>query len=131
VPDHSVVRHDYPSRGRNGYTSTMPCVRVPRHVVRLITPFVVNFDYGTRPGASARRAARRAARRRLLRLRLASGCLGTSRGSSRRSSSNTLPTPCVRVPRHVVWLVVDFFVYAAHPDASARRAARRRLLRLV
>jgi hypothetical protein len=62
--------------------------------------------------------ARRAARRRLLRLRRASGCLGTSRGSSRGSSrrlssttppragssSTTSPPPRVRVPRHVVRL---------------------------
>jgi hypothetical protein len=90
------------------------------------------FTYAARPGVSARRAARHAARRaarrrllrlaqarrRLLRLRHASGCLGTSRGSS---------------------LVVDYFAYAARPGASARRAAsrvarcaaRRRLLRLA
>jgi hypothetical protein len=53
------------------------------------------FAYAARPVASARHAARRAARRRqlqvvqarrqLLRLRRASGCLGTSRGSSRGS----------------------------------------------
>jgi hypothetical protein len=70
---------------------------VPRHVARLVTQLVVDyFHYATCPGASARRAARheecRAARRRLLRLRRASGCLGTSRGSS---------------------LVVDYFAYAA------------------
>jgi hypothetical protein len=51
-----------------------------------------------------------------------------------------LPPPCVRVPRHVALLVVDYsglvvdyFAYAARPGASARRAARhgvrRRLLR--
>jgi hypothetical protein len=138
VPSHFVVQHDYPSRSRNGYTSTMPRVRVPRHIARLVarldTPFVVNFDYVARPGASALRAARR-------RLRCVSGCLGTSRGSShglsRRSSSTTLPTPRVRVPRHVARLVtrlvVDYFDYAARSGASARRAAhhaaRRRLLR--
>jgi hypothetical protein len=57
------------------------------------------FASAARPGASARRAARHAARhaacsrllrlaqarRRLLHLRRASGCLGSSRGSSRRS----------------------------------------------
>jgi hypothetical protein len=112
------------------------------------------------------------ARRRLLRLRRASGCLGTSRGLSRGSSSTTSPTPRVwllrhfarlvhdsssttspragsssttsptpriQVPRHiarlVTRLVVDYFDYAAHPVASARRTACRvthcRLLRLV
>jgi hypothetical protein len=61
----------------------------------------LNVDYfapAARPGAWARRAARRRllrlaqARRRLLRIRCASGCLGTSRGSS---------------------LVVDYFAYTA------------------
>jgi hypothetical protein len=92
---------------------------VPRHVVRLVTRLVVDyFDYAARPGASACRAARHAARRathrRLLRLRRASGCLGTSHGSSpgsssttsprAGSSSTTSPTPRVRVPRHVARL---------------------------
>jgi hypothetical protein len=81
--------------------------------------------------ASARHAASHAARRRLLLLRRASGCLGTSRGSSRGSSSTTSPragslsttspTPRVRVPRHFARLVVDYFDYAARPGASARR----------
>jgi hypothetical protein len=77
-------------------TSPPPLVRVPRHIARLVTRLLVDyfdsrrlvvdcFAYAARPGASARRAARLAARRRLLRLRRASGCLGTSRGSSRRS----------------------------------------------
>jgi hypothetical protein len=115
-----------------------------RHVARLI---VDHFASAARPGASARRAARRTARRRLLRfaqacrrllrLRRVSGCLGTSRGSSRSSSSTTLrradsssttppcaglslttsPSARVRVPWHiaqlvtqlVAWLVVDYF----------------------
>jgi hypothetical protein len=93
---------------------------VPQHVARLVVDY---FDYAARPGASARRAARRAARRRLLRLA--------------GSSLTTSPTPHVRVPRHVAWLVsplaVDYFAYAARPGVSARRAARhtarRRLLR--
>jgi hypothetical protein len=80
----------------------------------------------------------------ILHLRRASGCLGTSRASS----STFLPTPRVRVPRHVARLVartvvdyfasrrlvVDFFAYVARPGTSARCAARhasrRRLLRL-
>jgi hypothetical protein len=137
VPGHSVVRRDYPSRGRNGYTSTTPHVRVPRHVARLVTrlaaPLVFDyFAYVARPGASARRAARRAACCRLLRLRRASGCLGTSRGLSRGSSSTTSSTPRVRVPQHIAQLVtrpvVDYFDYAARPGASARRVTRRRLL---
>jgi hypothetical protein len=84
------------------------------------------FASAARPGASARRAARHVARRRLLRLaqarrrllRLcrASGCVGTSRGSSRSSSSTTSPragsssttspTSCVQLRRHVARLVV-------------------------
>jgi hypothetical protein len=92
-------------------STTPPRVQVPRHVARLVTPLVVDYSTA-RPGASARRVARHAARRRsssttsptprvrvprhaarlvtrlvaarrrLLRLRRASGCLGTSRGSS-------------------------------------------------
>jgi hypothetical protein len=88
------------------------------------------FAYAACPGASARRAALQAARRRVLRLRRASSCFGTSSGSS----STTLPTLRVRVPRHVARLVADYFDYTAHPVALARRAARRaahrRLLRL-
>jgi hypothetical protein len=105
-----TVRPVTTSSGRYGYTSTTPRVRVPRHVTRLVTrlvvpPIVDYFDNVARPGASARRvarhAARRAARRQLLRLaqarrrlhrlRRASGCLGTSRDTSRGSSSTT---PC-------------------------------------
>jgi hypothetical protein len=130
---------DYPSRGRNGYTSATPRDRVPRHVARLVVDY---FAYAVRPGASAHRTTRRAdhhtahraARHRLLRLRHASGCLGSSRGSSRRTSSTTSPTLRVWVPRHVARLVIDYFAYTARLGASARRAAcraaRRRLLRL-
>jgi hypothetical protein len=68
---------------------------------------------------------------------------------SRASSSTTSPTPCVRVPRHIARLVVDYFAsrrlvvdyftYAVRPGASARHAARhaarcaarRRLLRVA
>jgi hypothetical protein len=130
---------------------------VPRHVARLVARLVIDyfasrrlvvdyFAHAARPGASARRTARRRllrlaqARRRLLRPRRAFGCLGTSRGSS----STISPTPRVWVPRHLTRLVprlvvdyfalrrlvVDYFTYAARPGALARRAARRRLLRL-
>jgi hypothetical protein len=101
-------------------------------------------------GASARRAPRRRlvhltqARRQPLRLRHASGFHDTSCGSLRGSSSTTSPraglslttshTPLVRMPRHVTRLVArlvaDYFAHAACPGASARRAARRRLLHL-
>jgi hypothetical protein len=96
------------SRGSSSTTSTTPRVRVPRHVTRLVVWLIVDYfascrlvvDYFTcavRPVASARRAACRVTHRRLLRLaqarrrlfhlRRASGCLGTTRGSSRSSSS--------------------------------------------
>jgi hypothetical protein len=109
-----VVHHEYssPLSRLQRSTSTTPRIRVPRHVARhvtrLVAPLIVDyfasrrlvvdyFTYAARPGASARCAARRRllrlaqARRRPLRLRRASGCLGTSRGSSRGSSSTT---PC-------------------------------------
>jgi hypothetical protein len=123
VPGHSVVRRDYPSRDRNGYTSPTPRVWVPRHVAQLIVDYF---------------ASRKLVRRAL-------GCLGTSRGSS----STTLPTLHVQVPRHIArhfaWLVVDYFASCrlvvdyftdvVRPGASARRAAhlvpRRRLLHLT
>jgi hypothetical protein len=85
------------SRGSSSTTSPTPCLRVPRHVARLVTRLVVDyFTYAVHLVASARRATchvthRRLlrlaqARRRLLRLRRASGCLGSSRGSSCGSS---------------------------------------------
>jgi hypothetical protein len=115
------------SRGSSSTTSTTPRVRVSGHIVRLVVDY---FAYAMRLGALARRAARR----RLLCVSRASGCLGTSRGSSSTNS----PTPRDRVPRHVAQLVtrfvVDYFDYAARLGALARRAARQaarhRLLRL-
>jgi hypothetical protein len=133
------------SRRSSSTTPPTPCVRVPRHVARLVIRLVVDyFTYAASSVASASRAdccvtqcrlLRLAqARRRLLRLHRASGCLGTSRGSSCGSSSTTSTTPRVRVPRQVSRLVVDYFDYAALLPASARRAAchpaLRRLLRL-
>jgi hypothetical protein len=105
------------SRGSSSTTSPTPRVRVPRHVTRLVTRFVVDyFAHTARPGASARRATLHAARRQLLRPRRTSGCLGTSRDSSRGSSSTTSPTPRVQVPRQVARLitrlVVDYFAHA-------------------
>jgi hypothetical protein len=119
-------------------------------VTRLVAPLVVYYstshrlvvDYFTsavRPGASARRtalhAARRAARRRLLHLaqacrrllllRRASGCLGTSRGSScvssPRSSSTTSPPPHVRVPRHAARLVMRLVAPLVVDYSASRR----------
>jgi hypothetical protein len=96
------------SRDSLSTTSPTPCVRVPQHaarlvtprgqvpqhVARLVTPLVVDyFAYAARPGASAHHVAHLAARRRLFRLRRVSGCLGTSCGSSRGSSSTT---PCAK-----------------------------------
>jgi hypothetical protein len=135
------------SRGSSSTTAPTPHVWVPRHLARLVASLVVDyFAYAARLSASAPRAARhtacRAAHRRLLHLRRASGCLGTSRGSSSTtspcagSSSTNSPTTRVQVPQHVAWLVspliVDYFAYAVRPGASTRRtarhAARRRLL---
>jgi hypothetical protein len=91
-------------------TSPTPRVWVARHVARLVVDY---FAYAARPGASPRHVARRTVHRQL-RLRRAFECLGTSRGSSRHSSSTTLPTSRVRVPWHVAqlitWLAVDYFV---------------------
>jgi hypothetical protein len=118
------------SRHSSSTTSPTPHDRMLRHVTRLVDDY---FTYAARPGASARRATRHAARRRLLHLRRASGCLGTSRGSShgtsRGSLSTTSPTPRVRVPRHlarlVALLVVDYFAYATRSGASSPRTTRR------
>jgi hypothetical protein len=72
VPDHSVVRRDYPSRGCN--TSPTPPVSVPRHDAQLVAPLVVYYSASSRlivdycasvarPDASARLVAHHAARR--------------------------------------------------------------------
>jgi hypothetical protein len=97
------------SCGSSSTTSTTSRVRVPRHVARLVAPLVVNYTYVARLSALARHAARLTARRRL-RLRRASGCLGMSRGWSRRLSSTSSPTSRVRVPRHVARLVTRLVV---------------------
>jgi hypothetical protein len=128
----NAMRREYSSLRRIDCTSTTPRVQVPRLVARLVIDYFASsrlvvdyFAHAAWPGASARRVAHR----RLLHPHRASGCLGTSRGSSLTTS----PTPRVRVPRHVARLLVDYFAYAAHSGASAchaaRRAARRRLLR--
>jgi hypothetical protein len=133
------------SRDSSCGSSSTTSPRVGSYAARLVTRLVVDyFDYATRSGASARRAvrhaARRAARRRLPRLaqvrrRLfglhrASGCLGTSRGSSCVSSSTTPPRVAHRRLLHLALLVVDYLAYAMRPGASARRAACRQLPRL-
>jgi hypothetical protein len=134
-------------------TSPTPRVRVHQHVARLVVDYFASrrlvvdyFAYTVHPGALARRAAHR----QLLRLCRASECLGTSRDSSSITSpragslSTTSPTPHVQVPRHVarlVWrlvvdyfasrrLVVGYFAYGERPGATARHAARCRLLRV-
>jgi hypothetical protein len=148
-----------PRAGSSSTTSPPPRVRVPRLVAQLVTrlvaPLVIDYsascglvvDYfasAARLGASAHHLARRVARRRLLHLTRArrrllhlhhtSGCLGSSRGSSRGSlrrsssttpprtgsSSTTLPPPRVRVPRHVARLVTRI-VASLIVDYSASR----------
>jgi hypothetical protein len=164
-----------PRAGSSSTTSPPPRVRVPQHVARLVAPLVVDYsalrrlvvDYFAsvaRPGASARRAARHAAhraarhrllclaqaRRRLHRLRRASGCLGTSRGSScgssHRSSSTTSPTlrvwvPCSlrsslsttspmlcdRVPRPLARFAVDLAPSSPLDFSSVDRTGSRRM----
>jgi hypothetical protein len=103
-----AVLRDYSLPGHTSSTSTslrtastrLPVAAALRQPCRALRVLVsrlqrLYINHAARPGASARHAARRAARRRLLRLaqacrqllRLchASGCLGTSRGSSRSS----------------------------------------------
>jgi hypothetical protein len=119
---------------------------VPRHVAQLVTrlvaPLVIDYSasrrlvvdyfvFAARPGASARRAARHAARhaarrRRLLCLRRASGCLGTSRGSScgssRRSlSTTTLSSLRIWVPRLVMRLVTRLVAPLVVDYSASRR----------
>jgi hypothetical protein len=125
-----------PPHATSSTTSPTPCDRVPRHVALLVSWLVVDyFAYVARPGASAHCAASLAALRRLLRLRCASGCLGSSRGSS--STTSTMPRDWVLrhvawlVTRHVARLVFDFFAYTACPGTSACCAAHRQLLRLA
>jgi hypothetical protein len=142
-----------PRTGSSSTTSPPLCVRVPRHVTRLVTQpvallivdystsrrlvvdysasrrlIVDYFAYAARPGASARHTAHHAAhratrhrllrlvqaRRRLIRLHRASRCLGTSRRSSHGWSRHSLST----IPRRAA-------------RCAARRATRRRLLRLA
>jgi hypothetical protein len=56
------------SRSSSSTTSPTPCIRVPQHVVWLISPLAVDyFTPAARPGASARRVSCHAARRQLLR----------------------------------------------------------------
>jgi hypothetical protein len=119
APGHCVSWHDYSSSGLH----------------RLYCAYVVHPDAPSRHSTSCQSFAlalavcpviplcivttRLAAATDILRLRRASGCLSTSRGSS----STTSLMPRVRVPRHVAWLVVDYFTYAARLGASARRVA--------
>jgi hypothetical protein len=117
-----------PRTGSSSTTSPSPCIRVPRHVARLVTrlvaPLVVDYsasrrlvvDYSAsrrlvvdyfasaaRPGASARHEARHVDHRGAC--RLPSITSPTSRGSLRRSSLTTSPTPRDWVPRHVARLI--------------------------
>jgi hypothetical protein len=103
-----------------------PCVRLNERCIVLLfagfkqdSPGCFRGPSGLSPTAT--RVVRRVACRRLFRLHCASGCLGTSRGSSRGLSWTTSLTPRVLVPRHVarlvMWLVVDYF--------ASRRLLRR------
>jgi hypothetical protein len=123
--------------GRTCYTSTSPCAATTRlQLHALYVNLAVRRGYSSpgRTGCSD-----------LLCLRRASGCLGTSRGSSRdssrRSSSTTLPhagsspttpprpgsssttspMPRVRMPRHIARPVTRLIVdYSVHRDFALR-----------
>jgi hypothetical protein len=126
--------------GRNYSSPAARALRRPRRALRLLVSSRTRSTSTSSCTASTRLHSPGCSD--LPRFRRASGCLGTSRGSScgpsRGSSSTTPPPPCIRVPRHVARLVVDYFSSAARPGASAhraarhaaRRATRRRLLRL-
>jgi hypothetical protein len=107
------------SCGSSSTASPTPHDRVPQHVARLVAPSL------TTSTASRVRVPRHVTR--------LVAWLIVDFFTSCGSSSTTSPTPRVRVPRHVAWLVspfvVDYFAYAARPGASARHAARCRLLR--
>jgi hypothetical protein len=135
-----------------------PCDRVPRHVARLITRLVAPLvvDYFASAALRVPRHVVRLVARLVTRL---VAPLIVDYSTSRRSSSTTLPRagsslntshpPRIQVRRHVARLVtrlvaplvvdysvsrrlvVDYFASATRPGASARRAARRRLLRLA
>jgi hypothetical protein len=79
---------------------------VPRHIAWLVVDY---FDYATCPVASAHRAARRTAPR-------------TARRTAPRQLLRLAPLIVDYFASHR--LVVDYFAYAAHPGASARRVAR-------
>jgi hypothetical protein len=108
-----------PRAGSSSTTSPTPRVRVRRHVARLITRIVARlvtdyFAYAARLGASARCTAHRLSSTTPRRA-------GSSRGSLRRSSSTTSPTPRVRVPRHVARPVTRLIVdYSVHCDFVLR-----------
>jgi hypothetical protein len=181
TPPHADSLSSTPPRaGSLSTTSPLSRVWVPWHVVRLVTrlvtrlvvPLVIDysasrrlvvdyFDSASRLGVLACRAARRAARRRLLRLaqarrrllrlRHASWCLGTSCGSSPRSSSTsppradsssttspragsslttpphagssstTSPPPRVWVPQHIAWLITRLVASLVVDYSASRR----------
>jgi hypothetical protein len=143
-----VVHREYSSIGYSSSTSAMPCTATTHR-----PDYQLYYAYAMHPDALSQRSTSRqsvalalavcpviplcvmttrlTAATDILRLRRASRCLC----SLRSSSSTTSPTPRVRVPqhvaRHVARLVVENFTYATRLGASARRAARRRLLRVA
>jgi hypothetical protein len=108
-------------------------LRVPRQVARLVTRLVALLVVDN---STSRRSSSTTPRR--------AGSSSTTPPCA-GSSLNTSHPPSIRVPRHVARLVaplvvdysvsrrlvVDYFASAARPGASARRAARRRQLRLA
>jgi hypothetical protein len=102
-----------PRAGSSSTTSPPSCVRVPRHVARLVTRLVVDYFSSRRLTSTTSPTPRVWLLRHVVRL---VAPLVVDYFASRR-------------------LVVDYFSYAARPVASARRAAcrmtHRRLLRLA
>jgi hypothetical protein len=78
-------------------TSPPPCVRVPRHVVRLVAQLVIDFS------ASRRLVVDNSASRRLVvdYFTYAARLGASARHASHLLSSTTSPTSRDRVPRHV------------------------------
>jgi hypothetical protein len=95
--------------GRTRSTSTSPCAATTRlRPHGLYVDLAVRRDYSSPTARALRRP----------RLRRASGCLGTSRGSSRGSPRHSLTTPPRagssstssspprgQMPRHIAWLI--------------------------
>jgi hypothetical protein len=110
---------DYPSRGRNGSTSTVSCDLVPRLLARLVVDyFALRGSSSTTSPTSCDRVPRLIAQ------------LLIDYFASRGSSSTISPTSCERVPRLVAPLIVDYFASRGSSSTTSPCTARHRLLLL-